>query len=311
MKLKGCNNKIAPNIMIFIAAVAILLAVPIRTYQLVNIIEPETGFFVKQDPSVIILYVLLAVACLVLFIMSFICGLLPRPELPKQKNMVLTVFAILLAVAFVIDFGMQLSNFIKIVGLYDTSKIKGAMYFVKSGGGAVIVQSIFALLSSVYFVIFSISYIKGCSKFESFRVLALSPILWGLCRIIHRFIEPISFKNVSELIIQLFMIATMLMFFLAFARVASKVNHLESTWVIYGAGLSTAVLACTDTFSTLIVKVMGESNLLYSKYPLNVVDIFIALFVIVLVVEIMPTKSHLQKMRDENVELLNETADQE
>lgn len=310
MKIKGSTKKIAPNIMIIIAAVAILVTVPIRTYQLVNIIEPKTGFFLKTDVTVYLLYGLLALSCLAILVLSYICATLPRPEIPSKRNVFLGIVAIIVAGAFLCDCGFQVNNFIKILGKYELSDLKGMMYYVKSGGGAVIIQAFFAGLSVIYFILFGISNVKGAKSYEKAKLLALSPIIWGICRMIHRFIEPISFKNVSELVIQLFMIIFVLMFFLAFARISSRVNHKESSWVLYGAGLSSVILICTDTFSNLIIMLMSESSILYTKYPINVVDVFVAIFVFVLLLDLMPTKSQIKVIRDNNIELLEKTKDE-
>lgn len=306
MKVKGCNSKLTPKVLIMIAAITTLIAVPLRTYQLVSLVEPKTGFYIKYDASIVILYVVLGLAVLSLFIMSFLCATLPRPEIPCKRNTVLGAMSVILAAGFFCDFGISIDSFIRLIGSVTGFRFQ---YFVKSGCITILIQLIFALLSGIYFIIFGASAIKGTNRYEKSRALALSPIVWGLARIIHRFIEPISFKNVSELVIQLFMISILLMFFMSFARIASRVNHTESCWVLYGAGLSSAILLLTDVFSNAIVMMVGKSEILYAKYQVNMADAFIAIFIFVLLIELMPKKSVIEQIRNNNIELVEETTD--
>ncbi|MEG1244714.1 MAG: hypothetical protein RSD17_07760, partial [Oscillospiraceae bacterium] len=140
--------------------------------------------------------------------------------------------------------------------------------------------------------------------------LALSPIIWGLCRIIQRFIEPISFKNVSELLLQMLMLVFMLIFFLSLARIASNVNCEKSTRVLFSSGLCAALLAFTTAVPSAIVMVMGKSKLLYSQFPITFADIFVAVFIVVLLLDTMPTKSEIEQMSKPDVELVEQTEEE-
>lgn len=306
MKVKGRVKNFAPSALLLIMAIATLVAVPLRTYQLVNLIEPKTGFYAKIDVSVIVLYALLAVSCLLIFIFSYLSSSIPKPEFKENKSTILGVCAVFLTLAFLFDSVYQIDVFTQIYNGYAESLVKGATYYIKSGGIAVAIQSLFAVLSAVYFSILSASYFKGRKFYETNRLLALCPIIWGLSRIIQRFIEPISFKNVSELLIQMFMLAFMLIFFLSFARIASRVNSEKSSWVLFATGLSTVILAMTSALSSVVVLIMGKVDILYTKFPITFADIFIAIFIVALLLDFMPTKSEIEEMNNGNVELVEE-----
>ncbi|MEG1178884.1 MAG: hypothetical protein RSD42_00565 [Oscillospiraceae bacterium] len=310
MKINGRVKNLAPSSLLLIMAVAALVAVPLRTYQLVNIIEPTTGFFAIYDISIVILYAVLVVACLMLYLFSYLSGVMPSPELPEKKNVFLGIVIAFFTVSLLFDAVVQIDTFTQIYNDFDATKVRLIDYFIKSGGMAAAVQSLFGVLSAVYFSILAASFFKGKKFYESNRLLALSPIIWGLCRIIQRFIEPISFKNVSELLLQMLMLVFMLIFFLSLARIASNVNCEKSTRVLFSSGLCAALLAFTTAVPSAIVMVMGKSKLLYSQFPITFADIFVAVFIVVLLLDTMPTKSEIEQMSKPDVELVEQTEEE-
>ena len=162
----------------------------------------------------------------------------------------------------------------------------------------------------MYFSIFAASYLKGKRFYLSERLLALSPVVWVISRVIKRFIEPISFKNVSELLLQLFMLVLMLIFFLSLARIASKVNFDKSMWVLYASGLCSALIAMTTAVSSFIVMIMGKNSLLYSQYSFSYSDILFSIFVVVLLLEIIPSKAQIEQINHQDVEIVEQTQEE-
>ncbi len=299
MKIRGRVKNLAPIKLIFIMAIAALFTIPLRTFQLVNIIEPQTGFYAKYDISIPFLYILLATACLLLFLFSFISEAMPKPKLPEGKNKLIGITSFLLSASLLFDSIVQID---KLLFAYNKCKSESNNVFfclVKMGGVTAFVQALFAILSAVYFSIFAISHLKGKRFYESEQVMALFPIIWGLCRAIQRFIEPIRFKNVSELLLQLFMLIFMLVFFLSFARIASQVNCDKSVWLLFSSGLCACLIAITITVPSVIVMIMGNSSLLYSHYPVSFCDMFFAIFVIALLSEFTPAKIEIEKNSEE------------
>lgn len=312
MKIKGRVKNLAPSALILIMAIATLVAVPLRTYQLMNIIEPQTGFYAKHDISIVILYALLAVACLLIFMFSFIGATIPSFEFPERKNKFIGVFAALFALTLLLDSIIQIDKVACIYNEYNSTNTTVTVldYFIKSGGATSGIQSLFAILSAVYFSIFAASYFKGRRFYSTERLLALSPVIWVISRVIKRFIEPISFKNVSELLLQLFMLVFMLIFFLSLARIASKVNFEKSMWVLYASGLCSSLIAMTTAVSSVIIMIMGKNSLLYSQYRFSYTDILFSIFVVILLLEIIPSKAQIEQMNQQNVELVEQTQEE-
>lgn len=307
MKIKGKVNNLAPSVLINIMAVTALFTIPLRTYQLVNIIEPKTGFYARYDVTILILYALLFVACLLLFFLSFVDGVMPEPKLPKGKNIFIGISSAFLSITLLIDSIMQIDKLFALYNKYDLDFSQLAYYLAKTGGITAFIQAIFAIFSAVYFSIFAISYLKGKEYYKTERIMALFPVIWGLCRAIQRFVEPIRFRNVSELLLQLFMLVFMLIFFLSFARIASQVNSEKSMWLLFASGLSASLIAMTITVPSIIVMIMGKSSLLYSKFPIAFCDLCFAIFVVTLLLEIVPSKAEINQMNKAEVELIEQT----
>ncbi|MBQ2016831.1 MAG: hypothetical protein II207_07505, partial [Clostridia bacterium] len=83
-KLKAAS--LSPNGAIILAAVFTLFAVPLRTFQFLNCLDPETGFWTVRDVTVPVLYALVIGVAVFAFFISLFSGIMPKPEFSKQKD---------------------------------------------------------------------------------------------------------------------------------------------------------------------------------------------------------------------------------
>ena len=70
-KLKN-NNSLIQRIPFFAVLAAVLIAVPLRVYQYLKLINPSTGFYDTNDFSIIVVYGILAIAMVVCIALSYI-----------------------------------------------------------------------------------------------------------------------------------------------------------------------------------------------------------------------------------------------
>lgn len=84
-------------------------------------------------------------------------------------------------------------------------------------------ESIFGIIACVYFIVFALSYFNDKADFTSYKVLALAPLFWAMCKMITRFMTKISFINVSELMLEMLELALVMLFFMSFAKISSDV----------------------------------------------------------------------------------------
>ena len=102
-------------------------------------------------------------------------------------------------------------------------------------------------------------------------------------RLIFRFTATISFIKVSDLLLEMFMLAFMLIFFTAFAQLNSKIESKGLDWKLVAFGLPAAVLALVCFIPRFIMVISGKSEMLYTGSPVEYCDLATALFALSIV----------------------------
>lgn len=278
-KLKGSVSRLTPSWILMVFAVAVLICVPLRLYQTICLIEPDTGFFVRGDHvTVTILYVVAAVAGASILIMSYL-GIRTDTQPVRMKSRLLCVMAGIMAAAFLIDAFYTVYTVVRsLVGQGTVSAADGTARYALMQFITEAAQILFAALSGVYFACLSFSW-NGRGSASNYAVLAVMPTFWAIARAINRFIRMINFKNVSDLLLELFMLAFMMLFFLAFARIHSKVESEGVQWQVYGCGLAAALAAAIVSIPRAIMIVCGMGDRIAQGYPLNACDLVLPFFV--------------------------------
>ena len=179
-----------------------------------------------------------------------------------------------------IDAVFQMYNFIEIYGKYSpATELSLTQYLSKSGGVALLLQALFGVFSAFFFWIYSLSCFNKSTKMSGFKILSVAPVAWTICRIVARFVRKISFVNVSDLLLELFMLVFMIMFLLAFAQIVTKVSQEEAAWKLYGCGIPAALLAFLISVPRLFLIVIGHSESLVTDHGFSLCDLAFAAFI--------------------------------
>ncbi len=294
MKLKE-NKEISfygrlPLIFFLCCAVTVV----IRSVQVFSLIDRETGFYTGSNVLAFVLYFIIAASSVLFAVTSFLSKETAKLELKAKKDTLLSAFTCILSVGFLYDSASAFFGTFDSMGSasYGISAFQSMML---SGTIPQFFQSIFALLSAVYFLSFAKDTIKETDKASKHKILAVAPVCWAGFRLIHRFVEQISYVRVSELFLELVLLSLMVMFFMAFAQVASGVYVKNSRWRIVGLGLPTALISLTLNAPRLIFALAKGTDELYAKYPFKVCDFVIAFFIVVLVIKITGEKYETEK----------------
>lgn len=310
MSIKGSSKKLKIEFAFPVFIIAAVIATVLRTYQCLNIIEPDTGFFKEENISLLYFYGLLAIAAVVIFAICYLAKKVPLSTLPEGKNIPLAVSSVLFAITFFADAIMQAKESLFKFEITDPEVLihhgTGISFLVKSGILPKGLEAIFAILCAVYFIIFAVGFFSGSLKIQNRKVLAIMPVFWATMRMIQRFTRTISIINVSDLLLELFMIAFMMMFFLSFAQLASNVNSRHVVNKVFAYGLIGAMFALVISVSRMIVLAVDPS-LAVTTNPLEICDFGFAVFVIALCLVMlkMPTEDNVtlkqvEKLREEH-----------
>lgn len=265
---------------LLISLCALLVAVPLRVYQYFKVLEPDTGFYSKTDFSVYIIYAVLGIAT----VSSIVIPLINKKRIitvtSVKKSPVFLVLSLILAVTIIIDSAGQLMSYFD---LYDAANASGTIvteYVKKQGGTLLLLQSVSGAVAAVYFFVSGLSVSLGNSDGSKLKVLALTPVLWCIFKLLYRFKRTISFVNVSDLMLELFEIVFLMLFFLALAQTVAKIDAQTVFWKIYGYGIPAAVFALICFLPRFIVMITGNSELLNEHYGISYSDLGAAAYII-------------------------------
>lgn len=292
MKIKGSAKNVQMKSAFFTALAGAAVALVIRIYQVFSgLIDFETGFFTEKSFTTPLLYGVLAVSTVAVFVICLVSGKAPQDKLPEKKNYFLAAVSFVFGVFLIMSAVTQIESYISMSSSYNPFMAEQTRlsYLMKSGALPKLLEGVFAVLSTLYFLILAMrhSFASGMG-FTKLKFLSLCPLFWATFRMIQRFTRTISFMNVSSLFIELFMIAFMMMFFMYLAQMSSEVNNRAVSYkvVSYGliAGMFSAVAVIPHlllTFTDESYKALSDSGLL--ECPGEVADLGFCIFVFVFV----------------------------
>lgn len=281
-KLKGSSNAIRMKHLFTIFILSLIVALPLRTYQLLVMVNPENGFFENSNFAVPLLYIAAFVFAALMVVLSFFSKGIPAPEITEGKNFVLGTASIVLSIGFVWD----VINIVQTItpqtaygfDSYASQTLVSA--FIKENGGVfIIVQLVAAALSVLYFLIFGVSFFEGKKTYKKVPLLSLAPVIWGMSILISKLMKPISFITVSELLFEIFAFVFIMVFFLTFARVSTGVFTENGMWSVFGCGFAAALFGGIITIPRLIAAFVGLAPV--TGHAFNLTHFCVEIFIVV------------------------------
>lgn len=295
MKIKNSVQSVSPDVAIILMCVGILVACPLRIFQMLRSIDPVTGFYDNYSSiSVIVFYAVLAVISFLILLLTFLSAKVPAAIAPKGRKFGIFMTSLLFSATLLYD------------AIYN--------YIPRGNATATIVQNIhsistlhhvhaiFAFISCIYFLFFSISYIAGKNLYKSLKILSLAPLILCIVRVLERISVIISIVRVSELFLELIACVFLMLFFMTFARVVSEVNCKGSMWSVIACGSVSVLFILTHSVPRIMLTVTGNADRLVSGYPIQYADIACALFIIVFIITTLRsgyTVKDVEKMNEE------------
>ena len=251
--IRYMNNKIsrAPAASAILFAALLLAALlPLRLWQQLHLVEPGSGFWLGGSVTIPLLYAGLGVLAAVPAAAAFAQRKRAALDLTRKRRVIEGAAAILAAAALAWDavmaFGFALRLFAERGGgFFDglESQSSPMTYYIRSGAMACVLESIFGVLSAVFFGQLAAADLLPRKKTYVGRALALAPFAWAVCRILRRFSRTIAYLRVSDLFLSLAMLVALMLFLLAFAQCVSGRGNGYKAAVLPAAGIPAAVLA--------------------------------------------------------------------
>ena len=304
MKAKNSIQGISPDISVILMCFGILIACPIRIFQMLKNIDPTTGFFDNYSTfSVTLLYCVLGIAAFLIILLTFLSARVPASIAPKGKRIPLGLASILFSGSLFYD---AIQNY-----LPQEQSTATIIQNAQSLSTLHHAHAIFAFLSACYFLIFAIAYLKGSAVQKKVKILSLAPLAWAIMRVLERITVIISIVRVSELLLELCAFVFLMLFFMTFARVISEVNGEGSMWSVISCGCAAALFILTYSIPRLMLTVTGNAANLVSGYPLSFADIATAVFIITFVITTLRCGYKVEDVKMMNEEISAELEESE
>ena len=283
------NSKSVNPFVLFIVFIAsVILALPLRVYQLMVNVESGTGFWIDRSHfSIYVLYAIAAVGTVLPIVLSLVYKSgLGKVEPVAEKKTLGGVISFAMAIGLLVDAITRYTAFSDLYFGYTVSGDSTTMvsYLSKSGALAMGLEAFFAVVSAIYFIMLGIAWLTEKDPSE-YKLLAVMPVFWAIFRIMHRFMRKISFLNISELFFELLMIVFLMMFFMAFAQITAKVNGKGLEWKLYAYGLPAALFCLICFIPRIVVAILGKGELIADGSSVEVVDLTSAAFVLFVLVD--------------------------
>lgn len=275
MNFKGTQTSYTLSDFSKILGISAVVAIVLRIIQMAKFIDNETGFSTGGTVFGIILILVLISTVIAFAVKAFVSAESERIQIQGVKSKALGAATAFFSVSLLFDFISGLTSMADSdAGDFRTLMLTGAM--------PRFLQSVFALLSAFYFLFLAKDYFKGTSNASKHKVLAIMPVAWAGFRMVCRFVRQISFIKVSDLFFELVMLAFMLIFFMAFAQVASGVYSDGFRWRIPAFGASAALIAGMLSIPRLIFTVISYESFINPQHTFQLADFAFFVFIFVL-----------------------------
>ena len=240
-------SRMLPAAAILFAALLLAVLMPLRLWQQINLVEPGTGFWSGSNATIPLLYAGLGVLAIVPMAAALFLRKRAAMDLSRRRRLFEGITAALAAAALVWDavmaFRFAISLFDGSGGGLDGESSSQAVYYIRSGALACVLESLFGLLGAVFFGQLAALDVLPNKKIYAGRALALAPFAWTVCRVLRRFSRTISYLRVSDLFLSLALLVALMLFLLAFAQNLNSRHSGTKAASLAAAGIPAAVLA--------------------------------------------------------------------
>lgn len=248
-------------------AVFLAALLPLRLYQVLNLIDPETGIS-SGDPYMLqILLGLTALFVLILMFMSIACKNIPeRYEI--RKNIFAGVFSILAGVSMLAESACFLLSF-----LSGQDKAPG------------LVQAILGVLAAAIFAMMGICSFTGRNLLERVPLLTLLPSVWCGVRLVFSFLRYTNVATNSSEMLDLLSTSFLLIFLFTQAKLLSGFTTPKTGKRAVVAGMSAVVLLFVFRLPALVQQVTAGGYQMDTSIS-YITELLLALYVFCVTVEL-------------------------
>lgn len=294
LNIKGSVPFFTPKKFGLVYIISLVICAALRTYHVLSLIEPQTGFFSEKNFTVTLFYAVLTFSCLFCMVGAYLSRDIIEVTPEKVNgNGPIGIASLFLAGGFFLDFGYcLLLNSDAGEGGYGDSQLAIMM---RSGSLPRKAEMYLAILSFVFMVVFAIMVLTKKYKGQM-KIFSLVTVFWGVARLVTLFVRQISFVQVSDLFLEIASTVFVTLFFFSLCESLSGVYRKDAMWRVFGIGLPASLCLLTIQIPRFVAAIVdsrheGDSEyiplLFSSDYIINYAQVFAGILVIVMFIVLM------------------------
>ncbi len=232
---------------------ALIVALPMRLYQLFVLMEEDTGFLTGGALTTTILAVVLLAAFAAIAVASMgskrmPIGYAPLRSIPTAVLSGLTGALLLFdSIGNIFTYSAQLSEVSKKMENTTPAAVIG------------LAMSIIGIAAAVAIFLAAYGFATGTNPLGMHPLVALLPSVWGCVLLVLLFISYTAVVNVSENVYDMFSVVLLLLFLFAQSKLFVGIENAKSGRMIYAAGLPAVLMAFLTSIPTLLMAAMGRT----------------------------------------------------
>jgi hypothetical protein len=244
-----------------VLAVTLMIALPTRIYQVLFLVEPDTGFYTDGNTTTTIISISLAAGALLMMAI----GMMDKRE--RTYSPITSIPTAVIGAVTGLGIIVQYT-----VSFFAVEQQKNTI--------PTVILSILGILAGAVMILTAYNFATGQNIFAKIPLLSLIPSLWGCVCLITLFITYVSVVNISENIYDTFTVIFLLLFLFAQAKMLAGIETEKSAKRIYIFGLPAVLMALATGVPSAILLFSGASRTGSFPMGLHLVNILMALYII-------------------------------
>lgn len=240
--------------------ITLVIALPVRLYQTLFLLEADTGFYTDGYLTTAIVFIALMVGCLLLYA-DTARSPAPVSELPLQ-SLPAAVMAMFTGFLFC---GQSLFSLLGVPSVENT-----VMNGILAAAG---------ILAGIILLVQAYGHAVGKNFWRDHPLPALLPPLWGCVCLVALFITYSGSVNIAENVYDTFSVVFLLLFFFAYAKLHAGIEPERSARDAVRFGLMAIQFAVVTVVPELVLRVMGVSPVTSYPFGMYLMNGVAALFV--------------------------------
>ncbi len=283
----------------FICIGALIVALPVRVYQMLFLVNSTTGFFTDQNVIAIFLAIIMVVVSSIIMFMCFY-----DKNAPKQFKFIKNIPA---AIAAALGGSSMIAHSVYSL-LIDNGQLGRSLsenaadtaVMLESGQAYLnVIMAFVGLVSGIIILLGAFGFVIGKDVFRFIPVVAIFPPLWFCVNLIMLFTNYTNVTHMTENIMDMFSMIFITLFLLSQGKMFAKVNMVQSGKRIYAFGLPAILYGFVSALPSFILQACDMSHTSSLKMTLNLAIFLLAVYALVYLLVYPKIPNYREELQEE------------